>query len=209
MMNIEQLRQLTPHLVKMGPKWFRRLAVDLFPNAHLQTVKHVSDTMSERSQNIFHEKKVALNNGDEAVLRQVGEGRDIMSILRAIISQHIFTISLTLVGLCGSQGEHNGIRARQASGVRDDRSNVVGTLSTFLDSCFAHGLNTRLLVFAATDTTSNTLARILQSLAEHSDVQSKLREELLHAGANTGNLSYDDLMKLPLLDAVCRETLRL
>lgn len=66
-----------------------------------------------------------------------------------------------------------------------------------------------LLVFAATDTTSNTLARILQSLAEHSDVQSKLREELLHAGADTGDLSYDDLMKLPLLDAICRETLRL
>ncbi|EED77278.1 predicted protein, partial [Postia placenta Mad-698-R] len=60
-----------------------------------------------------------------------------------------------------------------------------------------------------TDTTSNTLARILQSLAEHSDVQSKLREELLHAGADTGDLSYDDLMKLPLLDAICRETLRL
>ncbi|KAF9811020.1 hypothetical protein IEO21_06724 [Rhodonia placenta] len=170
MMNIEQLRQLTPHLVKMGPKWFRRLAVDLFPNAHLQTVKHVSDTMSERSQNIFHEKKVALNNGDEAVLRQVGEGRDIMSIL---------------------------LRANTTASEQDKlpESEMIAQMS--------------LLVFAATDTTSNTLARILQSLAEHSDVQSKLREELLHAGANTGNLSYDDLMKLPLLDAVCRETLRL
>lgn len=65
-----------------------------------------------------------------------------------------------------------------------------------------------LLVFAATDTTSNTLAHILQLLAEHSNVQSKLREELLQSGAGTGNTSYDELMKLPLLDAVCRETLR-
>lgn len=57
------------------------------------------------------------------------------------------------------------------------------------------------------DTTSNTLSRILQLLAEHPDTQEKLRQELLHAGAADG-LSYDELNRLPLLDSICHETLR-
>nr|BAK09536.1 cytochrome P450 [Postia placenta] len=64
------------------------------------------------------------------------------------------------------------------------------------------------LVFAATDTTSSTLTLILQLLAEHPGVQDKLREELVKA-FQAGELSYDELMHLPYLDAVVRETLRL
>ena len=59
------------------------------------------------------------------------------------------------------------------------------------------------------DTTSNALSRILALLAEHPLVQEKLRSELLeatHGGAT--DLDFDDLMKLPYLDAVIRETLR-
>ena len=57
------------------------------------------------------------------------------------------------------------------------------------------------------DTTSNALSIILQLLAEHIDVQDKLREEILKA-SNGGDLDYDTLVSLPYLDAVCRETLR-
>ena len=57
------------------------------------------------------------------------------------------------------------------------------------------------------DTTSNTLSRTLHLLAQHPGVQSKLRQELLDANAAEG-LSYEELNKLPLLDCVCRETLR-
>ena len=57
------------------------------------------------------------------------------------------------------------------------------------------------------DTTSNTLSRTLHLLAEHPDVQGKLRQELQEAHAAHG-LSYEELNKLPLLDCVCRETLR-
>ncbi|OSD07831.1 cytochrome P450 [Trametes coccinea BRFM310] len=60
---------------------------------------------------------------------------------------------------------------------------------------------------AATDTTSNTLARILHVLAEHPDVQTKLREEILAAG-DGGDLTYEALQALPYLDAVVKETLR-
>ena len=66
----------------------------------------------------------------------------------------------------------------------------------------------RAFVFAAMETTSGTLARILQLLAMHKDTQQKLREELLEARASEG-IPYDDLDNLPLLDSICRETLRL
>lgn len=60
------------------------------------------------------------------------------------------------------------------------------------------------------DTTSSALARILYLLAEHQDVQYKLRSEILGAKeVNCGHeLSHDQLMGLPYLEAVCRETLR-
>lgn len=66
----------------------------------------------------------------------------------------------------------------------------------------------RTLILAATDTTSGALAQILQLLAQHPDVQDKLREEIIQAG-NGQDVPYDQLVELPYLDAVCRETLRM
>ena len=63
------------------------------------------------------------------------------------------------------------------------------------------------------DTTSNALSRILYILAQRPDAQQKLRAELMEArvGATdeSGRMDYDDLVKMPYLDAVCRETMRL
>lgn len=65
------------------------------------------------------------------------------------------------------------------------------------------------LIFAATDTTSNALSRILQLLAEHPDVQDKMRAEIIEASPDGEDIPYDDLVALSYMDAVCRETLRL
>ena len=65
----------------------------------------------------------------------------------------------------------------------------------------------RTLTFAAMDTTSGALARILFLLSIHQDVQNKLRQEIT-AARKQGDLSYDELVALPYLEAVCRETLR-
>ncbi|KAI0355873.1 cytochrome P450 [Trametes cingulata] len=65
------------------------------------------------------------------------------------------------------------------------------------------------ITIAAVDTTSSALSMILFLLAQHVDVQTRLREEL-HAACHEGrDLEYDELVSLPYLDAVCRETLRL
>ena len=69
-------------------------------------------------------------------------------------------------------------------------------------------ITSRTLLFGATDTSGGTTARILQSLAEHPDIQDRLRQEVSQSGSGD-ELSYDELMELPLLDAVVRETMRL
>ncbi|EKM59115.1 uncharacterized protein PHACADRAFT_205293 [Phanerochaete carnosa HHB-10118-sp] len=65
------------------------------------------------------------------------------------------------------------------------------------------------IVLAATDTTSNALGRIFHMLSEHEEIQGKLRAELFEAGSDGEDIPYDQLVDLPYLDAVCRETLRL
>ncbi|KIK57108.1 hypothetical protein GYMLUDRAFT_774192 [Collybiopsis luxurians FD-317 M1] len=67
------------------------------------------------------------------------------------------------------------------------------------------------LIFAAMDTTSSAMSRVLHLLSKHPEVQDKLRNELIETRRQNGgrDLSYDELVSLPYLDAVCRETLRL
>lgn len=63
-------------------------------------------------------------------------------------------------------------------------------------------------MFAATDTTSVALVQILQSLSERPEAQEELRREIQLA-TEGGDISHDELLALPFMDAVCRETLRL
>ena len=72
----------------------------------------------------------------------------------------------------------------------------------------SNALSFRTFILAAMDTTSNALAMTLYLLAEHSEVQDKLRQEILQASKGE-DIGYDTLVSLPYLDAVCRETLRL
>ncbi|GLB40488.1 putative cytochrome P450 family protein [Lyophyllum shimeji] len=72
---------------------------------------------------------------------------------------------------------------------------VLGQMSTF--------------IFAATDTTSNALSRILYLLAKHPEVQDRLRAEVTTSRRTHGDIPYDELVALPFMDAICRETLRL
>ena len=69
----------------------------------------------------------------------------------------------------------------------------------------------RTFTFAAMDTTSSALAQTLQLLSEYPEVQEKLRQEVIQAsgGDIETDIQYDELVDLPYLDAVCRETLRM
>ncbi|KDQ26140.1 hypothetical protein PLEOSDRAFT_1113674 [Pleurotus ostreatus PC15] len=68
------------------------------------------------------------------------------------------------------------------------------------------------LIFGAQDTTSSALSRVLYMLSVHPNWQDDLRGEILEAldtSDSDGRLRYEDVVKLPLLDAVLKETLRL
>ncbi|KAE9386988.1 cytochrome P450 [Gymnopus androsaceus JB14] len=57
----------------------------------------------------------------------------------------------------------------------------------------------------------SAMARLLHLFSKHPEVQEKLRQELIEAKRQKDgqDFSYDELVALPYLDAVCRETLRL
>ncbi|KAJ3551150.1 hypothetical protein NM688_g4887 [Phlebia brevispora] len=162
-------RMLAHHHTKFGPASLRRKLLKLIPDQNVHALKTLVDTMHVRSTQILEGKRMALHTGDEAIKQQVGEGKDIMSIL---------------------------LRANMSS-LEEDKLTEEELVAQMTS-----------LVFAATDTTSNALSRILDLLTQHPDVQDKLRAEILEAGQGQ-DIPYDKLVDLPYLDAVCRETLRL
>lgn len=53
------------------------------PSAPFQKMRAIRAAMSEQSKQVFYSKRAALEKGDQAVVHQVGEGKDILSILSA------------------------------------------------------------------------------------------------------------------------------
>ena len=72
---------LSPYAIQFGSPQLRRRILDIIPNADLQKLKRIVDTMFNGATKIFELKKKALEAGDEATVQQIGEGKDIMSIL--------------------------------------------------------------------------------------------------------------------------------
>jgi len=75
------VRQFLPFLVKLGSSSLRRFVLELMPSEALQAVKDIVDTMHRTSVEVFESKKRALAAGDQALKEQVGEGKDLMSVL--------------------------------------------------------------------------------------------------------------------------------
>jgi hypothetical protein len=74
-------RQFLPYLVKIGPPSFRKYLVKNAPWQIVREIGSIVDVMDKTCIEVFEAKKKALADGDEAVVQQVGQGKDIMSIL--------------------------------------------------------------------------------------------------------------------------------
>ncbi len=83
------LRGLFPIATKLGPASYRRWIVERTPIENVQHLRQISDVMHYRSVQIFNEKKAMLESGDDAIKHQIGEGRDIMSILREFLRSNM------------------------------------------------------------------------------------------------------------------------
>ncbi|XP_968751.1 cytochrome P450 6a2 [Tribolium castaneum] len=67
-----------------------------------------------------------------------------------------------------------------------------------------------LFFLAGFETSSQTISYTIHSLAYNQDVQDKLRKEIVdNLGSDFTKYTYDDVLKLPYLDKVFNETLRL
>ncbi|KAF8072004.1 cytochrome P450 [Lyophyllum atratum] len=176
---------LLPTLFKIGSPRFRRFVVNLMPWKNVRRLREVINIMDQTTKHIFEEKKRTLQAGDEALSKQVEEAKDILSILMKA-----------------------NMDATEEDRLPD--TEVLGQCQGIFCIKLNHRLNaTRTFVFAATDTTSNALSRILYLLSTHPEAQDRLREEVTAARRTYGTIPYDELVALPFMDAVCRETLRL
>jgi hypothetical protein len=90
--NIPFSRALAPYIAKLGPPGFRRFLVRLIPFKNIQKLCQIVSIMDRTSVAILEAKKAAVRRGDETVLRQIGRGKDIMSIL---CTQSSFAAHLT------------------------------------------------------------------------------------------------------------------
>ena len=107
--------------------------------------------------------------------------------------------SLSFFLHCDDGLTDGSVNANEAGEVSDDELRAQTT--TFL--------------VAGAETTSGALCRILHQLAMAPAAQERLRAEIVRAldskcdgDENGDGLEYDELMALPYLDAVCKETLR-
>ncbi|KAE9396154.1 cytochrome P450 [Gymnopus androsaceus JB14] len=169
----------------------RTLLMNAVPWKAVHEVRDMVMYRHEFSVKVYEEKKRALEEGDEAVMRQLGQGKDILM--------------------------KDNIDADAEDKLNEDEIIAQVFLSSpsyspksdlfLLDVTWI----SRTFIFAAMDTTSNAMSRILQLLTVHPDVQDKMRQEISQARRERQgeNLSYDELVTLPYLDAVCRETMRL
>ncbi|KAH9939786.1 cytochrome P450 [Epithele typhae] len=165
-------RPLLPVVGKFLPRMVQRWFAERLPWPAFQRIRHVVDTMDEMSHEIYDQKMAALRAGEEAVVQQIGAGKDILSkLLQA------------------------NMAAAEEDRLPDDQ--LIAQITT--------------IVFAAMDTTSGVIAHMIHMLAEHPDVQDRLRQEILmkRAALSGEDFTYDQLQDLPLLDMVCRETLRM
>ncbi|KAI0687587.1 cytochrome P450 [Earliella scabrosa] len=81
MVKINHLRRLLPYVLSVGSAKTRRTLMGMIPHAGVRQMKNIIDVLHRRSVEIYEAKKRALEQGDEAVVQQIGEGKDIMSIL--------------------------------------------------------------------------------------------------------------------------------
>ncbi|KAJ3820397.1 cytochrome P450 [Lentinula raphanica] len=177
-----------PLVSKIGPPSLRRFIINIVPWKNLHQMRDIADYMYQVATEIFDEKKRKLVAGDEAVKNQIGKGKDVISVLMK-----------------------ENMKASQEDQLGEEE--VIDDVSDLFSVSCKQRINQEYstLLFAATDTTSSALSRLLFLLAKHPEVQEKLRREVIEARRNNNgeDLSYNEINSLPYLDAVCRESLRL
>ena len=76
------LVRFIPFFSRVGTASFRKKVVENFPNARVRKLAEISEALDTTAKDILRTKRAALTAGDQAVSEQIGQGKDIMSVLR-------------------------------------------------------------------------------------------------------------------------------
>ena len=80
------------YFTDIGPGWLRRLGIKLTPSRRVQRIVNIVDIMEKTSVDIVKERRQAVRLGEDNVVKQIGLGKDIMSILCKTSQFSLFNI---------------------------------------------------------------------------------------------------------------------
>lgn len=177
------LRPFIPFFVRNFSLYWRNKMVDWAPIQALKDLRRIVQVMDDASQKIFAAKKAALK-GDLTDVVVMPDSPPIETH-----GQDIMTIMLNA-----------NISSSETDRLSD--AELVGQINT--------------LIFAGLETVTSAICRILWILACNPSAQVRLRSEIRNAKCASHSSSWEDvdlpynvLNRLPYLDAVVKETLRL
>lgn len=75
-------RPLLPWLKRTFPSWLLRFTLAVLPWKALRRMRTVSDDIRGMASLVLQRKMDLLRLGDDAIVREVAEGKDLMSVLR-------------------------------------------------------------------------------------------------------------------------------
>lgn len=75
-------RPVLPWLKKTFPSWLLKFTMALLPWKALHQMRMVSDDICRIASQVLQHKIELLRLGDDAIVREVAEGKDLMSVLR-------------------------------------------------------------------------------------------------------------------------------
>ncbi|KAF5368275.1 hypothetical protein D9615_010373 [Tricholomella constricta] len=192
---------------RMEPVWLRRFlaqAVTYLPWSAPREFKKACDTMHPVYQKLLDEKKELYEGGGMSALEESATGgKDLMTILFKSNWEAAKDERMpddVVVANMGYVSRYRPISARADQSSPPPPSPPLPARH-------------RSVVHGAQETTSGALSRFISLLALKPELQARLRDELRAARENKGgdeeDFDFHELNNLPLLDAVCRETLRL
>ncbi|CAE7134599.1 unnamed protein product [Rhizoctonia solani] len=189
LIQIGPLIQLLPYIQRLGTPNFRRWMLEVAPFNAIQKLRRAIDFQNEQADKIILDRQKLISSGAD-MSSEVGRGRDIVTLFMRTEETQDFKLST-------------------------DREVLVGHMNVFI----AAGHESTRFVFLICRASSlicpghrnsTAVARILDELSRHPDVQNTLRDELnCYFGKNPGGSDPKELLELPYLDGVVREVLRL
>lgn len=89
------VRRLLPLIRRTFPVSWLKLATEVLPWGTLRSMRRISDRVCTIAREVVRHKVELLNAGGNSLAKEIGEGKDLMSVLRKCILYEYAWTSLT------------------------------------------------------------------------------------------------------------------